>query len=181
MEKIRKELAQAHRTWMREHGWAVFGTLKFTDGEAISASKADELVRRFWQRMDSFYYGSLVRRQGVRIERATFMQLGKSVQSQNRHYHFLANPPLPVEFCGIAEREWAGLDRWCYSRDTEINLMRCSEAGGVYAAGEAFFDGLREGSESFQPHFSHFAFEHSHVDRTQIEAVVQRRLFQRAV
>lgn len=180
MERLRRELAKANMNWMRQHGWAVFGTLKFTNGEAISGSQADKLVRAFWQRLDAKYYGSLTRRQGVRTERAVFLQFGKTAQSRNRHYHFVANPPLPVEFCGLAEREWVGLDRWCYGRDSEISLMRCSEAGGVYAASEAFFDELREGSESFQPQLSHFAHEHSHVDRTKISSIVQRRLFQRA-
>ncbi len=180
MERLRRKLAKANMIWMREHGWAVFGTLKFTNGEAISGSQADKLVRAFWQRLDAKYYGSLTRRQGVRTERAVFLQFGKTAKSRNRHYHFVANPPLPVEFCGIAEREWMGLHRWCYGRDSEISLMRCSEAGGVYAASEVFFDELREGSESFQPHLSHFAHEHSHVDKTKISSVVRRRLFQRA-
>lgn len=176
----RSKVAQAQVHWTKTHGWAVAGLLKFTDGEAISASTADKLVRRFWQRMDTYYFGSLVRRQRVRIERATFLQFGEKPDSKNRHYHFVANPPLPVEFCGVAERDWAGLDRWCFGRDSEINLMRCSGAGGAYAARESFFDGLRGEEQSYQAHLSHFAFEHSHIHATQIDAVVQRRLFQRA-
>lgn len=165
--KTEKALAD----WLNEREWTVFGTLKFTDGTTIHRARADELVSRFWHGLDRRYFGRLVLDKGARIVRATTLQLGE--HHANRHYHFVASPPFPADFCEIAKREWGGLDKWCDGERSWITLTRSSKHAASYTVREARFDSWRD-EASFQPQLSHM--NQNGLDETRLTEVAHRRL-----
>lgn len=173
---MNNKLSEAHKEWLSENNWTVFGTLKFTDGTMIGEACALQLAQRFWQKLDDRYFGAATRRKNMRIERAVYAQRGRTAQSENLHFHFVAKPPLPEAFCHIASRTWGELDTWCDGERSWIELANSPAAAAAYAARETYFDSLR-GFDSFRPEMSHL--ERQHAPATLL-ATAEHRLSQRA-
>lgn len=169
-------LAESWGDWVSGRPWAVFGTLKFTDGQQIGQPRALELARLFWQGVDVRHFGGQVRRKGTRIERAVFLQFGGSARSENLHFHFMANPPTPAKFCLLANEQWGALDPWCDGPRSWIQLANDSSQAARYAARETFFDAHRS-TDSFRAEISHF--EHEDGARL-LRHIAEDRLSQRA-
>lgn len=91
--------------WLASKGWQVFGTVKLTNGHDMSDSKAEAIMRKFFNSLDRAYLGHNLVNAGHRIERVVFKQFGCS--GSNIHFHFVANPNVNIEqFCEAAKCYW---------------------------------------------------------------------------
>jgi hypothetical protein len=91
--------------WLGQTDWTVFGTLKFTDGQDISAKKAEADLKKYFNKLDRTYLGSNMVDAGHRIQRVVFSHLGTC--GSNIHFHFVAKPDAEVgRFCETARLVW---------------------------------------------------------------------------
>jgi hypothetical protein len=129
--KIEKE-HRALTDWMVETNWQVFGTLKFTDGSAISLRRAENLVCKYFNKLDRAYYGNAATNVGMRHNRVVVKHMGTS--GTNLHYHFLAKPDTdPALFADLARKQWAHMSSWTMGfADTDIAAVRSNKGSSIY-------------------------------------------------
>jgi hypothetical protein len=122
----------ALKRWLAETNWQLFGTLKFTDGRAISQRKSEKLVCNYFNKLDRAYYGSAVTNVGMRHNRVVFKQMGTS--GTNVHYHFLAEPHTdPGLFADLARKQWANMGTWTMGfADTDIKAVQSNQGASNY-------------------------------------------------
>ena len=129
------EIEKEHRAltdWMVETNWQVFGTLKFTDGSAISLRRAENLVCKYFNKLDRAYYGNAATNVGMRHNRVVVKHMGKS--GTNLHYHFLAKPDMDLAlFADLARKQWAHMSSWTMGfADTDIAAVRSNKGSSIY-------------------------------------------------
>ena len=129
------EIEKEHRAltdWMVETNWQVFGTLKFTDGSAISLRRAENLVCKYFNKLDRAYYGNAATNVGMRHNRVVVKHMGTS--GTNLHYHFLAKPDMDLAlFADLARKQWAHMSSWTMGfADTDIAAVRSNKGSSIY-------------------------------------------------
>lgn len=173
-----KKIADAYAKWLAAEPCTVFGTLKFTDGRKIAVRRALKLARVYWNKLDTIYFGAQVRRNNIRIKRAVFLQMGGTADSDNAHFHFLANPPQLHLFPDIASDTWGRLDNWCDGATSWIELAHSPEAVARYASREVLFDAVRK-HESYRAELSHTPPNDREAAEQLGEKIARNRLLQR--
>jgi hypothetical protein len=129
------EIEKEHRAltdWMVETNWQVFGTLKFTDGYGISLRRAENLVCKYFNKLDRAYYGNAATNVGMRHNRVVVKHMGTS--GTNLHYHFLAKPDMDLAlFADLARKQWAHMSSWTMGfADTDIAAVRSNKGSSIY-------------------------------------------------
>ena len=154
-EEIEKQHS-ALTDWLAATDWAVFGTLKFTDGHSISEHKAEAIVRKFFNNLDRAYLGRNLVDAGHRIERVVFKQLGSS--GSNVHYHFVAQPGVNAEqFCNAAKCAWGEASNFTMAYEhTVIEPARSATGASSYGLHEFW----KLGADTLCLHATHLSQQH---------------------
>lgn len=134
--------------WVQQFNWTVFGTLKFTDGTRVGREQGENIVRKFWHKLDRMHYGQNMVGRGAGIQRFVSLQFGES--RANRHYHFVASPPHPKLFCTAANKVWGEMTSWCDATHSWIQIAESSNDTSSYVMHEVRFDKWRD-EKSFCP------------------------------
>jgi hypothetical protein len=93
--------------YLQTQPWNVFGTLKFINGRTIGRATAHLLLRSYWNKIDSAFFGKAAERQRVRVPRWCFAHEGSD--SENFHVHFVLLAPIAntEHVCTVLNAVWA--------------------------------------------------------------------------
>ena len=81
----REELKKAYANWQKEQNFTMFATLKFVDGYELNGNVLEKRMRYFCNKWDRKVKGHFAVKKGKRLQKFTYVELGKS--RQNKHVH----------------------------------------------------------------------------------------------
>ena len=135
-------LSEAYENWIADGDWDVFGTMSFVPGHKPNDDEAQQLWRRYWNRVDRLCYGQCDKH-GFRVSRVVFVQHGSN--GDNPHLHFVAKAPIdPKTFCILLNALWrATIESAAHPISNEILPILSKQCASNYGLHEFWLSGSK--------------------------------------
>ena len=139
--RLSKQAKAATENWIANCQHPLFGSLLFHSNAPINEHRRRKLLRLFFGKMDSLYFGNSASRKNMRIPRHVGIHRGSN--GDNLHAHFVITPIGDTDqFCKIARLCWASLSNETYRYDdVKIEVARDQNDAARYLLHENFRSG----------------------------------------